>query len=95
LVESGFPFPSHIKIDVDGFEHAVIAGASSVLADRRLKSVLLEVNTSIPQHLQMFVEMKGHGFVFDEAQMSESNCGHRVKDPHFNQHYNVIFTRSA
>ena len=95
LVESGFPFPSYIKIDVDGFEHAVIAGASNVLADRRLKSVLLEVNKSIPQHVKMFDVMKGHGFVFDEAQMSESNCGHRVNDPKFNQHYNVIFTRPA
>ncbi len=44
----GLPFPSHIKIDVDGQEAAVIAGAARTLSDERLKSVSIEV-TDIPQ----------------------------------------------
>ena len=39
----GLPFPTHIKIDVDGIEDQVVAGASEVLADERLKTVLIEV----------------------------------------------------
>ena len=37
-------FPTHIKIDVDGLEHRVLAGARETLADRRLRSVLIEID---------------------------------------------------
>ncbi len=40
----GLDFPNHVKIDVDGREEQVIAGASKTLADRRLQSVLVEVS---------------------------------------------------
>jgi len=39
----GLPFPTHIKVDVDGLEEQVARGASLVLGDARLKSVLIEV----------------------------------------------------
>lgn len=39
----GAPFPTHIKIDVDGIEEEIVAGAERTLADRRLESVLVEV----------------------------------------------------
>lgn len=38
------PFPAHIKIDVDGREDKVIAGASRTLRDPRLKSLLVELD---------------------------------------------------
>ena len=37
------PFPSHIKIDVDGNDHLVLEGGAQTLADRRVKSVLVEL----------------------------------------------------
>ncbi len=37
------PFPAHIKVDVDGIEDRVVAGAVRTLADPRLRSVLIEV----------------------------------------------------
>jgi FkbM family methyltransferase len=37
-------FPNHIKIDVDGIEHDIIEGAKKTLLDKRLKSVLVELN---------------------------------------------------
>jgi FkbM family methyltransferase len=37
------PFPTHIKVDVDGIEERIVAGASRTLDDPRLKSVLIEV----------------------------------------------------
>ena len=39
----GLPFPNHVKIDVDGIEDKIVAGASRTLEDARLKTVLIEV----------------------------------------------------
>jgi FkbM family methyltransferase len=39
-------FPNHIKIDVDGLEEKIIAGAEQTLQDRRLRSVLVEISAS-------------------------------------------------
>jgi FkbM family methyltransferase len=37
------PFPTHIKIDVDSIEDSIVAGGVGVLADPRLRAVLVEV----------------------------------------------------
>lgn len=39
------PFPNYIKIDVDGIEGQIIEGARSTLADERVKSILIELDT--------------------------------------------------
>ncbi len=39
----GLPCPTHIKVDVDGIEEDIVAGADRLLADSRLASVLIEV----------------------------------------------------
>ena len=44
--EYGLAFPTHINIDVDGQESSVIRGATRVLCDKRLRSVLLEITES-------------------------------------------------
>lgn len=38
------PAPTHIKIDVDGLEPAIVHGAALTLADQRLRSILIEIN---------------------------------------------------
>jgi FkbM family methyltransferase len=38
------PFPTHIKIDVDGIENRIVRGAVKTLADRRLQSVSIELD---------------------------------------------------
>lgn len=49
LVEQGaVPMPDHIKIDVDGLEQKVVAGAWKTLTDPRLQSVLIEIDHRIP-----------------------------------------------
>lgn len=45
LARFALPFPTHLKIDVDGIEDQVVHGAARTLADRRLRSVLIELNT--------------------------------------------------
>jgi len=40
------PFPNHIKIDVDGIEDRIIAGAVKTLADPRVKSLSIELDSA-------------------------------------------------
>jgi FkbM family methyltransferase len=39
-------FPNHIKIDVDGIEDRIIAGATKTLADARLRSLSIELDAA-------------------------------------------------
>ncbi len=69
LVAAGaLPVPNHIKIDVDGLEHKVLAGCRGVLADRCLKSVLVEINTNLEPHRRIISDMQALGFGFSEQQ---------------------------
>ena len=43
-------FPTHLKIDVDGIEDRIIAGAANTLADARLKSISIELDTAKPDY---------------------------------------------
>lgn len=62
--------PRHIKIDVDGLEHLVIAGGYETLS--RARSVLLEVNTNLPEHMEMLAKLQALGYEFDQAQVDAS-----------------------
>jgi len=61
VAKAAIPRPTHIKIDVDGLEHKVVAGAAAVIA--AAKSVLIELNPAIPQHAGLIEMMHRHGFV--------------------------------
>jgi FkbM family methyltransferase len=45
LDQFALPFPQHLKVDVDGIEDRIIRGATRTLADPRLRSALIELNT--------------------------------------------------
>jgi FkbM family methyltransferase len=73
LVARGvLPVPNHIKIDVDGLEHKVLAGCREVLADARLKSVLVEINTNLELHRKIIADMQSLGFGFSEQQVAKA-----------------------
>ncbi len=73
LVADGvLPVPTHIKIDVDGIEHKVLAGCKSVLGDPRLKSVLVEINTHLEQHRKIIDDMQALGFSYSDAQVAKA-----------------------
>jgi FkbM family methyltransferase len=73
LVRDGIvPAPDHLKVDVDGLEPKVIAGASQVLRDSRLKSLLVEVNRNLPEHREMVAALKRLGFRHDPAQVARA-----------------------
>ena len=45
LVKDGIlKCPTYVKIDVDGIEHLILSGATNILADISLKSILVEIN---------------------------------------------------
>jgi FkbM family methyltransferase len=71
LVASGaVPEPDHIKIDVDGFEPKVIAGARRIVEGSKLRSLLIEVNQNLQDHMQMVATLNELGFRHDPAQVA-------------------------
>ncbi len=70
LVSSGFMrTPDHIKIDVDGLEHRVIAGAHNTLRDPRVKTVLIELDHAIEQSHYILEMMQRIGWKYSEDQL--------------------------
>ena len=54
----GLPAPRHIKIDVDGFEKKVLAGAAAVFRGGSVRSALIEIaNSENDLYLQIFAEL--------------------------------------
>lgn len=64
------PCPTHVKIDVDGFEPKVVAGARETVRDSRVRSLLIEVNRNLEDHRAMVDELAGMGFRYDAAQVA-------------------------
>lgn len=64
LIENfGMPIPTHIKIDVDGCERAVIDGALKSLRDPRLKSILIELNDALQTDRELLEILASFGYV--------------------------------
>lgn len=63
LERSQAPFPQHIKIDVDGLEHKVVAGATRTLQNPRVKSALIELNEELGSHRHLVEVMTEWGFL--------------------------------
>lgn len=83
-------FPNHIKIDVDGIENKIIKGAEKTLSDERVKTILLELDSSREEYCREVAECieragmkfikKEHAPIFDNGEYSDG--------------YNYIFKRS-
>lgn len=63
LIEAGeIPCPQHIKIDVDGTEHRIIAGMEATLDDPRLRSIRLEIRLADPRNQEALRRIDASGF---------------------------------
>jgi FkbM family methyltransferase len=69
VAEATIPVPHHIKIDVDGLEPKVIAGAGNILKNPSLRSLLIETNTNVPEHQDMIHALVDLGFKCDPVQV--------------------------
>jgi FkbM family methyltransferase len=87
----GVPMPTHIKIDVDGIETAVVRSGQTTLADSRLKSVLVEVDLNDTEEVAEISQMlQSAGLVRDE-----SVPGNTVRAKCSTKIYNLIFRRPS
>ena len=50
----------------------MIAGAKRTLADRALRSLIVEINPAVAEHLQIIDTLAGFGFRYDEAQVARA-----------------------
>jgi FkbM family methyltransferase len=66
------PVPNHIKIDVDGFEPRVIAGARATLSHKAMRSLLVETNQNLDDHREMVKLLNEMGFKHDPAQVARA-----------------------
>jgi FkbM family methyltransferase len=83
------PFPTHIKIDVDGIEAKIIRGAAHTLRDRRLRSLLVEFDGASADDRDAIAEVERAGF----------RLLHKKRSPLFNvakfpELYNYVFVRA-
>jgi FkbM family methyltransferase len=58
----GLPAPTHIKIDVDGNEPAIISGCQELLKSSKLRSLLVEINKKSPADLAIVDILRSQGF---------------------------------
>lgn len=88
VFELGMPQPTHIKIDVDGFEDKVLKGAERVLGSTQ--SVLVEMDSANQVHMDWKVELELRGFATVEAEFMAA----RRKEGPFSGIGNIIFRRA-
>jgi len=67
------PLPNHIKLDVDGGELEVLAGASQTLAASSLRTLLIEVSTSLSGAITEVLER--HGLRLDSKVSVRNKAG--------------------
>ena len=73
LVGGGrIPTPTHIKIDVDGIEPKVVAGARETFKNKAVRSALIELNLNLADHRDVVRELDGLGFRHDPAQVERA-----------------------
>ncbi len=71
LVAGGvLPVPDHIKIDVDGIEPKVVAGALQTVKQLRVRSLLIEINQNLRDHRDLVSELQSLGFSYSSAQVA-------------------------
>lgn len=88
------PVPNHVKIDVDGLEKLILEGMEKLLAEKELKSVLIEVNRQsldIKEVVSLFDE---NGFTTDNPfNKLENHSRNRRRGTRTESAENIIFCR--
>ena len=80
--------PNYIKIDVDGIEHLILEGAEMFLKDKKVKSILVEVNDNyIEQKNRVLAFMKKNDFIL----LHKKNNVDETSDNKYYKVFNYIF----
>ena len=70
--EWGFPMPKYLKIDVDGIENLIIKNSKSILKNKNLTSVLIEINRNREEDLEIITILEENGFKYDHQQVKDA-----------------------
>lgn len=84
--------PDYIKIDVDGIEHLILAGAGKYLKNKKIKSISVEINENFKtQFINVLKIMKKNNFILRHKKNNiESLTGANKK---FFKTFNYIFDK--
>lgn len=83
--------PNYIKIDVDGIEDLILAGAKNLLLNKKIKSILIEINDKFKvQKKEILRIMKKNKFQL----ISKSRNEDFYSNKDFSGIYNYIFTKN-
>lgn len=83
--------PDYIKIDVDGIEHLILQGGDKFLKNKKIKSLLVEINENFfDQHTKIIKLMKRYKFKLLHKKKRDELIDRN--DKFFNT-YNYIFKR--
>ena len=82
--------PNYIKIDVDGIEHLILSGADKHLNNKKIKSILIELNEDFKDQFKSSLEiLNNNGFSLEKKERSKM-----VEKDHLqSKTYNFIFKR--
>jgi FkbM family methyltransferase len=84
------PIPTHLKIDVDGIEEAIVIGAEALLANPELRSVNIELDTMRPEeYARIRTRIESHGLRFVGHDHAYLRAGRDYKGP-----VNAFFERN-
>ena len=82
--------PNFLKIDVDGIEHLILEGAHDYLADKELKSILVEINENFKDQFEGVLNiLKKSNFKFIEKKQGKE----LARSKEFNKTFNYFFKK--
>jgi len=82
--------PDHIKIDVDGIEHLILMGAEKYLNNKKIKSILIEVNENFEKQFTKIKDiMEKSNFKLVKKERNEDF--YQISD--FKRMYNYIYVK--
>lgn len=73
----GLPFPTHVKIDIDGHESAVLRGGDGVLRDQRVRGLQIEVmdtDPDLPRQKELVAYVGERGWALKETIAHETKA---------------------
>jgi FkbM family methyltransferase len=70
VIAGSLPTPEYIKIDVDGFEHGVIRGMEQTLRSGKVRSLIVELNPALAEHVDIRERLADLGFRWSAEQVA-------------------------
>ncbi len=67
-----FPIPNYLKIDVDGVESLIINNGRSLLKEKQLQSVSIEINRNREEDLEIISIFQKSNFNYDNSQVDKA-----------------------